>query len=103
MKKYICNVFGKSSFDEITINNLFGILERKPKAKMTVDEIRQFKIAIVICLVTKFLAPISLNIFISTSFSQGVSKFFFLFSDTSRIRIHYVSPTHPCLPTFPRL
>ncbi|TVU11541.1 hypothetical protein EJB05_45134, partial [Eragrostis curvula] len=72
MKKYLCSVFGKNQFSEITINFLWRILEKKPEDIMSHDEIRQFKMAFVICIITKFLAPVSLNNFISPRYMKAL-------------------------------
>jgi hypothetical protein len=60
MKKYICNVFGKESFEQITLPFLTGILYKKPDCPMSVVEVTKFKTALIMVLVTIF----------SPSFSQ---------------------------------
>ncbi|XP_037463777.1 uncharacterized protein LOC119335801 [Triticum dicoccoides] len=72
MKAYFCGVFRKDSWDEITISSLLKIISKKYVDPMTNDEILQFKTAFAFCVVTKFLAPQSLNNFISTRYLKPV-------------------------------
>jgi hypothetical protein len=70
MKQYLCGVFQKESFDHIDINYLCSILDRVLGGKMTADEVQQFKTAFIIFVVTKLLAPVSLNNYISSRYMR---------------------------------
>ncbi|XP_021319882.1 uncharacterized protein LOC8057879 isoform X4 [Sorghum bicolor] len=72
MKKYICNVFGKESFEQITLPFLTGILYKKPESPMSVGEAIKFKTALIMVLVTIFLGPVSLNNHISTRYMTAL-------------------------------
>lgn len=68
MKKYLCNVFDKDSFDQITMSYICSIVDKIPDGPMTAKEIVQFKTAFILFVVTKFLAPVSLNNYISSRY-----------------------------------
>lgn len=72
MKKYICNVFGKESFEQITSPFLTKILYKRPDGPMSVDDVVKFKTAFIMVLVTIFLGPVSLNNHISTRYMTAL-------------------------------
>jgi hypothetical protein len=72
MKKYICNVFGKDSFEQITLPFLTGILYKKPDCPMSDKDVVKFKTALIWVLVTIFLGPVSLNSHISTRYMTAL-------------------------------
>lgn len=71
-KDYLCSLFGKLSWDEITMKGLCKIISKKYDHPMTLRETLQFKTAFAIFAVTKFLAPQSLNNFISTRYIKAL-------------------------------
>jgi hypothetical protein len=68
MKQYLCSVFDKESYDQITVSFLCRILYRSHDGLMTDKEREQFKTAFILFVVTKFLAPVALNNHISSRY-----------------------------------
>uniref|UniRef100_A0A0E0NFJ1 Aminotransferase-like plant mobile domain-containing protein n=1 Tax=Oryza rufipogon TaxID=4529 RepID=A0A0E0NFJ1_ORYRU len=72
VKAYMCEIFEKDSFDGITIATIQRILEKKFTRTMTVHEQIVFKTAFIIFVVTKFLAPQSVNNHISIRYMKAL-------------------------------
>uniref|UniRef100_A0A0D9YSW0 Aminotransferase-like plant mobile domain-containing protein n=1 Tax=Oryza glumipatula TaxID=40148 RepID=A0A0D9YSW0_9ORYZ len=72
VKAYMCEIFEKDSFDGITIATIQRILEKKFTRTMTVHEQIVFKTAFIIFVVTKFLAPQSVNSHISIRYMKAL-------------------------------
>ncbi|EEC73277.1 hypothetical protein OsI_07420 [Oryza sativa Indica Group] len=72
VKAYMCEIFEKDSFDGITIATIQRILEKKFTRTMTVYEQIVFKTAFIIFVVTKFLAPQSVNNHISIRYMKAL-------------------------------
>uniref|UniRef100_A0A0E0G9V6 Uncharacterized protein n=1 Tax=Oryza nivara TaxID=4536 RepID=A0A0E0G9V6_ORYNI len=70
VKAYMCEIFEKDSFDGLTIVTIQRILEKKFNSTMTVHEQIVFKTAFIIFVVTKFLAPQSVNNHISIRYMK---------------------------------
>uniref|UniRef100_A0A0D9XKE5 Aminotransferase-like plant mobile domain-containing protein n=1 Tax=Leersia perrieri TaxID=77586 RepID=A0A0D9XKE5_9ORYZ len=70
VKDYICHIFQKKSFDELTITDIQKILDESFKRTMTAHEKIAFKTTFIIFVVTKFLAPLSVNNHISTRYMK---------------------------------
>uniref|UniRef100_A0A0E0NFI4 Uncharacterized protein n=1 Tax=Oryza rufipogon TaxID=4529 RepID=A0A0E0NFI4_ORYRU len=75
VKAYMCEIFEKDSFDGITIATIQRILEKKFTRTMTVHEQIVFKTAFIIFVVTKFLAPQSVNNHISIRYMKALKIF----------------------------
>ncbi|BAS94496.1 Os05g0471900 [Oryza sativa Japonica Group] len=72
VKAYKCEIFEKDSFDGLTIVTIQRILEKKFNRTMTVHEQIVFKTAFIIFVVTKFLAPQSVNNHISIRYMKAL-------------------------------
>uniref|UniRef100_A0A0D9ZGN8 Aminotransferase-like plant mobile domain-containing protein n=1 Tax=Oryza glumipatula TaxID=40148 RepID=A0A0D9ZGN8_9ORYZ len=72
VKAYMCEIFEKDSFDGLTIVTIQRILEKKFNMTMTVHEQIIFKTAFIIFVVTKFLAPQSVNNHISIRYMKAL-------------------------------
>nr|BAD37729.1 hypothetical protein [Oryza sativa Japonica Group]BAD38572.1 hypothetical protein [Oryza sativa Japonica Group] len=72
VKAYMCEIFEKDSFDGLTIVTIQRILEKKFNRTMTVHEQIVFKTAFIIFVVTKFLAPQSVNNHISIRYMKAL-------------------------------
>uniref|UniRef100_A0A0D3FS79 Uncharacterized protein n=1 Tax=Oryza barthii TaxID=65489 RepID=A0A0D3FS79_9ORYZ len=72
VKAYMYEIFEKDSFDGLTIVTIQRILEKKFNRTMTVHEQIVFKTAFIIFVVTKFLAPQSVNNHISIRYMKAL-------------------------------
>ncbi|BAD87923.1 hypothetical protein [Oryza sativa Japonica Group] len=72
VKAYMCEIFEKDSFDGLTIVTIQRILEKKFNRTMTVHEQIVFKTTFIIFVVTKFLAPQSVNNHISIRYMKAL-------------------------------
>ncbi|KAJ1275307.1 hypothetical protein BS78_05G126000 [Paspalum vaginatum] len=106
MKQYLCHVFQKKLFDQITIHAIQRILYRRPSGQMSPDEVVQFKTAFIIYAVTKLLAPLSLCNYISSHYMKPLvdidniknynwANFVFYLDN---LDIGSNNPSHDCLP-----